>query len=148
LVEAGDVDRLMRLDVGERPDAVAQARRRLELERVALGLHLPGQALLHVTAAAGKELARLVDQPAVILGADAADAGAGAALYLVLETGARARREHVVGAGAQQEGALQRGDRVVDGAGRRERAVVVALAVVGAAMLQDLRRLVVAGDED
>src|SRR5262249_30083427 len=100
LVEAGDVDRLMRLDVGQRADAVAQARGRLELERAAPGLHLRPQALLDLAAASGEELARLADELRVALGVDAADAGAGAALDLILQAGPRARREDVVGAGA------------------------------------------------
>src|SRR5262249_10905074 len=101
LVEAGDVDRLVRLDVGERAGAVAEARRRLGPEGLALRLHLPRQPLLHLTAASRQELARLADQRLVVRGADAADAGAGAALDLILQAGSRAAGIDAVGAGAQ-----------------------------------------------
>ena len=57
-----------------------------------------------------------------------------------LEEGIRAR--------AQQERALQRIDRAVDRAGIGERSVIVAGPGARAAMLQDLRRPMVRGDQD
>jgi hypothetical protein len=64
-------------------------------------LHLDGQPLLHVAALAGQELARLAHQRLIFLRADAADAGAGATLDLVLQAGPRAAGIDAVGAGAQ-----------------------------------------------
>src|SRR3546814_14106924 len=75
-------------------------------------------------------------------------AGRRAALDLVHEAGPRAGRIDGIAAGTQQEGALQRGDGAVDRAGRGEGAEVVTLAVVGAAMLGDLRDSVVGGQWD
>ena len=60
----------------------------------------------------------------------------------------RAALEEAVGAGAQQERALQRGDGAVHRPHRGERAVVAAVAVARAAVLEDLRRPVIAGDQD
>ena len=53
-----------------------------------------------------------------------------------------------IGAGADQERALQRRDGAVDGAGGGERAEIAAGPRLRAAMLEDLRRPVVAGDQD
>src|SRR3546814_16234571 len=63
-----------------------------------------------------------------------------------LRTGAG--REHGVAAVAQQEGALQRGDRAIDRAGRGERAEIVPLAGARASVLGDLRVGVVAAHQD
>ena len=60
----------------------------------------------------------------------------------------RAALEEAVRAGAQQERALQRRDGAVDRPHRRERPEVAAFARARAAMLEDLRRPVVAGDQD
>ena len=60
----------------------------------------------------------------------------------------RAALEEAVGAGAQQERALQRRDGAVHRPDRGERAVIVAVAVARAAVLEDLRRPVVGGDQD
>ena len=53
-----------------------------------------------------------------------------------------------VRAGAQQERLLQRGDGALDGGGRGEGAEIVALAPARAAMLGELGRFVLGGDED
>ena len=60
----------------------------------------------------------------------------------------RAAFEKAVRAGAQQERALQRRDGAVDRPHRGERPVIAALARARAAMLEDLRRPVVRGDDD
>ena len=60
----------------------------------------------------------------------------------------RAAFEKAVRAGAQQERALQRRDGAVDRPHRGERPVIVALARARAAVLEDLRRPMVRGDED
>jgi hypothetical protein len=64
------------------------------------------------------------------------------------QTGARAAVEHRVRAGADEERALERGDRAVHRLGRRKRPVIVARTIARAAVLHDLRRRVVLGDED
>ena len=60
--DAGDVDVLMALHQRQGADAVADQRRRLEIERSGCDLHLAGEALLHVAAAAGQKGVRLLDQ--------------------------------------------------------------------------------------
>ena len=143
-----DVDVLMGLDMGERAQAVADGAGALEIQRVAGRLHVAGEPCLHVAAPAREEILRLLHELGVILQRDAADAGRRAALDLVEQAGPRAAGEDAVGAGAQQEGALQRRDRAMNRAGGGEGAVVVALARAGAAMLGDLRGGVIAGDQD
>ena len=79
---------------------------------------------------------------------DIADAGRRTALDLVQQAGPRAVGIDAVGAGAQQEGLLQRVDGAVHRTRRGEGAIVVALAVARTAMLGELRHRMVAGDED
>ena len=64
------------------------------------------------------------------------------------ETRARPAFEKAVRAGAQQERALQRRDGAVDRPHRSERPVVAALSRARAAVLEDLRRPMVRGDDD
>jgi hypothetical protein len=113
LVDAGDVDVLVRLDLGQRPDAVAVERGTLEVERLARRLHALDQRGLHRPAAPRQERLGVGDLGRIDLGRDLADAGRGAALDLVLQAGPGALGEHGVGAVAQQEGALQGDDRAV-----------------------------------
>ena len=90
-VDRGQGDRLVRLDVGQRADAVAQHRGALELE-VGRGLvHALRQRLLNLAVAAAQKAAHLVDDGVVLGLVDAADAGRRAALDLVLQAGPRAR---------------------------------------------------------
>ncbi len=142
------IDALARLDVAERGQPVAEARRALVVLLEARLVHQGMQPELHLVALAGEEGERLVDQRAVILGRDLAGARRRAALDLEQQAGPHPRLVIGVGAGAQQKRALQRVDGAADRAGRRERAEIIAFAVPRAAMLQDLRHGVVAGDED
>ena len=125
LVDRRQADRLVRLDVGQRADAVAQHGGLLEIELGRGRFHALRQRLLDLAVAAAEEAAHLVHDGAVFRLVDAADAGRRAALDLVLQAGPRARREHAVGAGAQREGALQGVERAVDGGGRGEGAEIL-----------------------
>ncbi len=60
----------------------------------------------------------------------------------------RAAFIHRVRTGADQEGALQGGDRAVDRPDRGEGPEIIARPVACAAMLDDLRRRMIGGDED
>ena len=111
-------------------------------------LHLAGELLLHRPAAAGQEVGRLAHQLGVAGEIDLAGAGAGAALDLVQQARPGAAFEERIGAGAHQERALQRGDGAVDRADRGERPEIAPRPRLRAAMLQDLRRPVIAGDQD
>ena len=71
-----------------------------------------------------------------------------ATLDLIEQARPRARLEIGVGAGAQKKGAFQRIDGAVDRAGIGERAVITAGTGARAAVLEDLRRPVVGGDQD
>ena len=75
-IEAAEVDVLACLDVGQRPDTVAEVGGPFELQCVAGLLHAPGELPLDPPAAADQESACLVDQGAIVLVADASDAGA------------------------------------------------------------------------
>ena len=142
------IDALARLDVAERRQPVAEARRALVVLLEARLVHQAVQPELHLVALAGEEGERLVDQRAVMLGRDLAGARCRAALDLEQQARAHPRLVIGVGAGAQQEGALQRVDGAADRASRGERSEIIAFAIPRAAMLQDLRHRVVAGDED
>jgi hypothetical protein len=86
--------------------------------------------------------------PAYSSGAISLGAGAGAALDLIEQAGPRPVLEIAVVAGAQQEGALEGVDGAVHRPDAGEGAVVVAPALARAAMLDELRRLVVGGEQD
>ena len=148
LVDRRQGDRLVRLDVGQRADAVAQDGGAFEFETDRGLLHALGQCLLDLAVAPAQEAAHLVDDGAVLGLVDAADAGRRAALDLVLQAGPGAGREHAVGAGAQREGALQGIERAVDRGGRGEGAEILVLRVAHAAMLGELRPFGVAADDD
>jgi hypothetical protein len=142
------VDALLRLDRRQRGEAVAIDRGRLEFELGGSSLHHAGELFLHGLAAPGKEIGRLAHELGIAAEIDLPGAGAGAAADLVEQAGAGAAFEKAVGAGANQEGALQRSDGAVDGACGGERTKVTAGPALRAAMLEDLWRPMVAGDED
>ena len=148
LLEGRGVDHRLLGDAGQRADAVAQARGALELHVVGGGLHLLGEPAHDQARLALQEVLGLVDEAPVVLEADQAGAGRGAALDLVQHAGARAALVDAVGAGAQQERLLQGVQRLVDRVGRREGAEVVALDGVGAAVFAQLRRRMLAADHD
>ncbi len=142
------VDVLMRLDGGQRAYPVAVARRGLEIQPLRSFGHGVGEFGLDVAAAPRQEGAGLVHLGLILRRTDAADAGRGAALDLVLQAGPRARGEHRVGAVAQQERALQRRDRAVDRARRGERPEVIGVPAPRAPVLGELGVVVVLRDHD
>ncbi len=107
-----------------------------------------GEAVADRAAAPGQEIARLADELGIVGNRDLAGAGRRAALDLIEQAGARAVLVIAVRTGAQQEGALQRVERAMNGAGAGEGAEIIALAGPRAAMLEELRRLMIAGDQD
>ena len=115
------IDALLRLDRRQRGEAVAIERRGLEFELVGRLLHLAGEQLLHGMAAAGQEVFGFAHQLGVAGEVDLAGARPRAAADLVQQARPGAAFEKSVGAGADQEGALQRRDGAVDGAGGCER---------------------------
>jgi hypothetical protein len=76
LVDRRQADRLVRLDVGQRADAVAQDGGAFEFETDRGLVHALGQCLLDLAVASAQEAAHLVDDGAVLGVVDAADAGA------------------------------------------------------------------------
>ncbi|CCC98265.1 protein of unknown function [Azospirillum baldaniorum] len=143
-----DVDVLVRLHRGQRADTVAVAGGGLVVEILRRLGHLGDELRLDVPAFAGQEGARLIDLRLVLRRADPLHAGRGAALDLVLQAGPGARGEDRVGAVAQQEGALERGDRPVDRPRRGEGTEIVGIARAGAPVLGQLRIIMVLGDHD
>ena len=91
---------------------------------------------------------RLARELGIAVEVDLAGAGRRAALDLIEQARPRARLEETVRAGAQEKGALQRIDGAVDRAGGGERSVIAAGPRARAAVLQNLRRPVVGGDQD
>ena len=69
ILDAAQIDALLRLDRRQRREAVAIDRRAFEIERLRGLLHLGGEFLLHRMALAGEECARLAHQFVVIGGA-------------------------------------------------------------------------------
>src|SRR3546814_1201467 len=91
---------------------------------------------------------RIVDQLGIIGLADPADARRRAALDLVEQARAVARLEEAVGATSEQEQLFERVERLVDAAGRREGAVIIALRPPRAAMLLDAGVSVIGAQQD
>jgi len=147
-IDRGQGDRLMRLDVGERTDTVAQHRRAFEFELGRSLVHALRQCLLNLAVPATQEAAHLVDDGAVLGLVDAAYARRRAAFDLVLQAGPGARREYAVRAGAQRKGALQGIERAVDRGGRGEGAEIFVGRIAHAAMLGELRPLGILADDD
>ena len=148
LLGAARIDALRRLRRRQRGQPVAVDRGALEIERGRGLLHLAGQLVAHRLALAGEEGVGLAHQLGVSGEIDLLGAGRRAALDLMQQARPRAALEKAVRAGAQQERALQRRDGAVDRPHRGERPVIAALARARAAMLEDLRRPVVRGDDD
>ncbi len=148
LLDVARVDALMRLHRRQRGEAVAIDRGAFEVERARRLLHFDGQLLLHGPAAARQEGIGLAHQLGIFGVVDLARAGARAALDLKQETRPGPALEEAVGAGAQQEGALQRRDGAVDRPDRSEWTVIMPGTAVRPAVLEDLRRPVIGGDQD
>ena len=132
----------------KRGEAIAIERCGFEFELSGGLFHLAGELLLHVVAAAGQEVAGLPHQFGVAGEIDLARTRPRAAADLIEQTGPGAALEEAVGAGADQERALQRRDGAIDGAGIGERSEIAPGPRLRAAMLENLRRPMVARDQD
>ena len=99
-------DRLMRLDLRQRANAVTQYRGAFELQTGGCLLHALRQRLLDLAVAPAQEAAHLVDDRRVLVLLDAPHAWRRAALDLVLKARSGARREYPIGAGTQRKSAL------------------------------------------
>ena len=111
------IDALLRGDRRQRRETVAIDGGCLELELARGLLHLGREQGLHRLAAAGQEVGRLAHQLGIAGKVDLLGAGTGAAADLVQQAGAGTALEERIGAGADQERALQRRDGAVDRAG-------------------------------
>ncbi len=127
---------------------VAQYGRLLEVKRIGGGLHATDQLLLQLMALAGEKAARLLHHIEIIRPADQPDAGTGAALDLILQAGAGAVLEFGIRAGAEREQPLESRQCLIDCPGGGEGAEIFALAIAGAAVLCDLRPVMITGDQD
>ena len=146
---AGEVDVLVRLHRGQRPDAVAVAWPLPRNRGAALAASIRCARSCWMRWLSPLRNARASSTSAAyVVVVDPADAGRRAALDLVEQAGPGARREHRIRAAAQQERPLQRRQRAVDRPGRGERPEVVAGRRLRAAMLEHARKGMVAGDED
>ncbi len=142
------IDSLRALYRRQRGDAVAQSRRALELQSLRRLRHLGGEPLAHAPALAGQKILGLGHQLLVIGDRDFAGAGAGAAFDLIEQAGPRAVLVKGIDAGAQKKGALQRVERAIDRPDAGEGAEIIALARPRAAMLGDLRGVVIPRDQN
>ena len=107
------------------------------------------QALVHLAHALAftlKKAHRLVHLRGIVSLTDLAGARARTSLDLEQQARSRAAVVDAVGAGPQQECALQHIDGAVDRAGRGKRPEIVVLAAARTAVLQDARRRVLAGN--
>ena len=148
LLDGARIDALGRLHRRQRREAVAIDRGALEFEIGGRLLHFGGEFAPDRAAAAGQKGDRFADQLGVAGEIDLVRTRRGATLDLVEQARPRPAFEKGIGAGAHQERPLQRRDGTVHRAGRGERAEITSGPGLGAAMLDDLRRPVVAGDED
>ena len=148
LLQGLGIDHLFGGDGGQRPDAVPQPGRGLELQIVGRRLHVRGQAVQHLAAAAAQEQVRLLHQLPIGAQADQADAGGAAAADLVEHAGTGPALIDIVRAGAQQERLLQGVQGAVHRPGGGEGAEILPLDGMGAPMLADLWRVVVPADQD
>ena len=141
MIVAGGDD-LLRLDDLEIGQLVAQARRVFELQVGSRALHAPAQLLLHLVVAPFQHLDGRSRIARVGLLGNQPDAGAGAALDLVLQAGPRAIGEVRVLAIAKAEQLLQLLQRLPNGAGRRIRAEKAAGLLARPAVEAEARKLV------
>jgi hypothetical protein len=148
LLDGLGVHALRALDGGERGEPVPVAGGALELELLRGRLHLAHQPVLDRVRLAREERLRLGGQRRVLVEGDLPGAGAGAALDLVEQAGPSAVLVIAVGAGAQQEGALERVHRAVHRPDAREGAVIIPPAVPRAPVLHELGCLRVRGEQD
>src|SRR5690606_4100028 len=95
-----------------------------------------------------QEGSRLGDVFRIFLGRDLPRAGAGAALDLEEQTGPGSVLVIAVVARAQEERALEGVDGAVDRPDAGEGTVIIPFALTRSAMLDELRRLVIPGEED
>ena len=137
ILDAARIYPLMRLHGGQRSEAIAIDGGALEFKIGGGLVHLGCELILDGLTLAGQERVRLAHELAVMRKVDLAGTGAGAALDLIEQTGPRAALEETVRAGPQQECTLESGDGAIDRPDGRERPVVIALARLGAAMLED-----------
>lgn len=105
ILDRRHIDALLRGDVGERLQTVAQCGCALEPQILSRRRHLGLKAFLNIAALAGQEGTGVVQQNGVVLLRDAADARRGAALDLVLQAGPVTAAEDGVIARPQRESA-------------------------------------------
>lgn len=133
----------------QRCDVVAQPRGPLELQLLAGLGHLPFQLADHGVGAAGHEVAEAVDDVAVLVGGDAADAGRGALADVPQQAGPAhltGPLEHARGAGPRREDAQQQVEGLADRPGVRVRPEVAHPLALGAAHHLQAGVLLVEGD--
>ena len=142
------MDGLRPLDIGQRAKPVAIDRRKLEIALVGGLGHLLGEPRLDPGRLARQEQFRIGDQVGIILLADAVDARRRAAADLVQQARPGPGREKAVRTASQQEQFLQRIEGRGDRSGACERPVILALDAPRAAMLADLRIIMVLAQQD
>ena len=148
LGHASRVDTLDTLNGCQRTYAVPQGCGPFELHRVGGRLHFRGKLFLDPGAIAGQEPLGILHGGRVILLGNQPDTGARAALDLVEQAGPGPAVESRVGTVAQQKDLLQLVQRPVYRIGAGEGSVVVALLLLRAPMLLDLREGMGTADQD
>ena len=142
------IDALLRLDRRQRGETVAVKRCGFEFELGGSLFHLGREFPLHGPAAAGQEILGFAHELGIAGKIDLSGARPRTAADLVEQAGPGAAFEKRVGAGAHQEGALQRRDGPIDRACGRERPEILPGPGLGAAVLEDLRRPMIARDQN
>jgi hypothetical protein len=142
------MDGLGALNVSERAQAVAVDGGKLEIHALGRFGHQPTEPLLDPGRAAAEEVLRILDKAGIAALVDAADAGGGAALDLVQKARAGPVGEEAVGAAAQLEQLLERGERRPDGARAGERPIILPLRTAGSPVELGARKGMVLAQQD
>ena len=135
----------------ERAEVVAQPGGLLEVERLGGGVHLGPDALDEGVGVAADEVAEVVDDRAVVLGADVADAGRGALVDVAEQAGPAdlaGPLEDPVAARAHREHPQQLVDGLADRPGVAVGAEVLGALALGAAADHHPRELVADGHRE
>ena len=141
---ASGINVLVLLNTRERRNAVAKFSRAFIILGIAGVLHLGGEALLDILAFTRQKLPRLIHQGVIgVFVHLAVHARPRTALDLIQQTWPRTVGEHRIGAGTQQKGPLQDGQRLVHRPATGERAEIFPTRLMRAAMFDHTRVIVI-----
>ena len=142
------VDSLMRLDMRKRCQTIPVNGCMFKVEIGGSGLHRCCQMVFHRLAFSGQERLGFAHEFGIVLVADFMCAGGGTALDLIEKAGTCPCFKDRIGAGPQKKGTLESIDRAAYGTSGSKRTEIIALAGSCAAMFEDARCPVIAGQKN